>query len=318
LNSYGEAVISTDHSGNDVLVVEYDHARSGRDLCEQNLPPPARHDLLTIAGIVRGELTILVDYVTHRIPPNAILWIMPAHISQVIHCSPDFKAWFIMLSKNFLDEHAHPAHLNTPLIPYMQLKKIPFCRFEPDEFQVLYDTLYAIRTRIRMKNHLFRKETIINTLKGFMLDMGNFFFGKKENLFAPTLTRQEEVFETFLTLLARHCREERETSFYARKLCVTPPYLSRTIKEQSGRTAAQWIRDALMVEAKGLLRSRSITALEVSNALNFPDQSTFGKFFRKHAGITPLSFRNKVQESKFDPARFAGSGLRSDDNAFTP
>jgi AraC-like DNA-binding protein len=221
---------------------------------------------------------------------------MPTHIVQPVHFTPDLRCWVIVISKSFLDENAQPSRHSTPLIPYMQLKKCPFCLYEPEEFQALYESLQTVRSRIRHQTHLFRKETIANALKGFMLDMGNFFFGKKENIFSPVLTRKEEIFESFLTLLAKHCKEEHEVSFYAEKLCITPQYLSLTLKEQSGRSAGRWIRNALMVEAKGMLKLPRTSVQEVANRLNFNDQSTFGKFFRKHTGLSPIAFRKDIKK----------------------
>ena len=65
------------------------------------------------------------------------------------------------------------------------------------------------------------------------------------------------------------------------------------MKSLSGKTATQWISDALIRESEILLRNPEFTIQQISDQLNFSDQSAFGKFFKKHKKMSPLSFRNQ-------------------------
>jgi AraC-like DNA-binding protein len=294
LTGYKNALVSLENFRNDMIVVEFDHAQSGQDIDRMHFPAPTRYEELTLIGLIKGEMTVSIDYITHRVPENGIVWIMPTHISQQIRITQDFRCWALVLSKSLLEENARSSSQHTPpLIPYMQLKKNPFCVFDSDEFRTLYGGLQTLRTRIKQETHMFHREIVLNTLKAFFLDMGNFFFSRKENFFSQALTRREEIFAGFLSLLSEHCTSEHEVSFYADKLCITPQYLSLVLKEQSGRSASQWIQEALMVEAKSLLKMPGINVQEVAGKLHFPDQSTFGKFFKKHAGQSPAAFRKR-------------------------
>ena len=115
--------------------------------------------------------------------------------------------------------------------------------------------------------------------------------GKKELMTAPTLSRKEELFEQFLQLLFEHCKEQHVVTFYAEKVFITPQYLSLILKELTGKSANKWIDDALIVEAKMLLKAPQATVQQVADILHFSDQSTFGKFFKKHMGISPMEYR---------------------------
>ena len=59
----------------------------------------------------------------------------------------------------------------------------------------------------------------------------------------------------------------------------------------TGKSANKWIDESLIVEAKILLKTPDITVQRVADLLNFSDQSTFGKFFKKHVGLSPMEFR---------------------------
>ncbi len=130
-----------------------------------------------------------------------------------------------------------------------------------------------------------------NAFVGFLLEIANIFMGKKDGLLMPALSRKEELFEQFLQLLFEHCKEQHVVTFYAEKLFITPQYLSLILKELTGKSANKWIDDALIVEAKILLKAPQATVQQVADMLHFSDQSTFGKFFKKHMGISPMEYR---------------------------
>ena len=104
--------------------------------------------------------------------------------------------------------------------------------------------------------------------------------------------RTQILFERFLALVAQHHTSERGMAFYADKLCLTPKYLSKLIKQVSGRSAPDWIDSFVITEAKNMLRYSEIPIKEIVYRLNFPNQSVFYKFFKAHAGMTPSDYRN--------------------------
>ena len=102
--------------------------------------------------------------------------------------------------------------------------------------------------------------------------------------------RKEQIFRDFLTLLEQHFTQERSISFYADRLCLTPKYLSTIVKEVSGKHGMQWIDDYVALEAKALLREGTMSVKQVSDKLNFPSQSMFGRFFKKMTGYSPKQY----------------------------
>lgn len=97
----------------------------------------------------------------------------------------------------------------------------------------------------------------------------------------------------FLKQLQTHHKQERKLEFYADKLCLSAKYLSQTIKNSSGKTAGEWIDEYVMLEAKALLKSTNMTIQQISDELNFPSQSFFGKFFKRLAGLSPKAYREQ-------------------------
>lgn len=107
-------------------------------------------------------------------------------------------------------------------------------------------------------------------------------------------SRQHSLFYQFLALLNDYGIYERNISFYANSLCVTPNHLGSIIKRASGLTVIQWVNRYIIQQAKVELKYSDLLVWEISESLNFPNPSFFSKFFKKETGITPGEYRNKL------------------------
>lgn len=106
-------------------------------------------------------------------------------------------------------------------------------------------------------------------------------------------SRRNNYLSEFMRLVHQHHRSERSTAFYASRLFISPKYLSHIIKETTGRSAAEWIDQCVILEAKNLLRYSGKNVQQVAYELNFPNQSAFGKYFKHLTGMSPTEFQRK-------------------------
>ncbi len=103
--------------------------------------------------------------------------------------------------------------------------------------------------------------------------------------------------ESLLGKFWRLCKEEhtsqRKVEYYASKLNISPRYLHRISKAAFGITPKQVIDHCVLSSAKKMLITSALTAQEIAFELSFPDQATFGQFFKRNVGLSPLQFRHK-------------------------
>lgn len=251
---------------------------------------PVRLNALLMVLALEGTSEVCLDYVPYTIGPNCFVMIMPTHTIQLNKVSKDFRGRLIIASKNFI-EGCNPGNRGSSVANYMEIKKNPCTTITSEECAKLEAGIQMMRDKMKERSHFFQKELIQNAFICFLLEIANVFMGKKDSLTKPVLSRKEELFEQFLQLLFDHCKEKHVVTFYAEKLFITPQYLSLILKEITGKSANKWIDDALIVEAKILLKAPQATVQQVADILHFSDQSTFGKFFKKHMGVSPMEYR---------------------------
>ena len=122
------------------------------------------------------------------------------------------------------------------------------------------------------------------------------FFGYVHRIHAPENEKNgyaNNIVNEFITLLKKNYKEKRETTFYAKKLCITPKYLTTLLKDITGKTVHEWIDEYVSVESKALLRSTKMTIDQISDSLSFSSQDNFSKFFKRVVGISPTEYRKR-------------------------
>ena len=110
---------------------------------------------------------------------------------------------------------------------------------------------------------------------------------------AKRIGRGDRIFDKFLGLVSEYHTKERSVGFYADRLCLSTKYLSKLIKTVSGRSAPEWIDDYVILEAKSMLKYSDLPVKEIVSRLNFPNASTFHKFFKAKTGLTPGRYRKE-------------------------
>ena len=118
-------------------------------------------------------------------------------------------------------------------------------------------------------------------------------------------SRKEEICREFIQLVIENYTTERRAQFYAAKLGISLQHLSTTIKQVTGKNVLDLIAHVVIIDIKAKLKSTDMTIQEIAYSLNFPSASFFGKYFKRHLGMSrwntetanPLPFTGMMQES---------------------
>jgi AraC-like DNA-binding protein len=250
-----------------------------------NFPVKMEGTLLILC--TQGYLKIKVGLKNILLEKNQILIILTGQIFQILELSSDFKTIVIVLKNNFfnLQNHFVEAMALQQIILQKQYLTIPEKLVQ--EYIIICN---LIKNKIKEDN-IYQASIVQNYLGIIFYNACNVFLQKENEKANEVISHQEEIFENFIRELEVHYREQHEVIFYANKLSLTPKYLSKLIFRISGKSAVEWIKEYLILEAQALLKSTSKTVQQVSNELNFANQSHFGRFFKRHTGLSPREYQ---------------------------
>ncbi|MCM1005457.1 MAG: helix-turn-helix domain-containing protein [Prevotella sp.] len=251
---------------------------------------PLRIDALTILLCTRGESTVVIDLTEYHLKENTLLVLQPENFLQVTRCSEDFSSNVVVCSKEVVSQILPKMSAMLPLI--IQHRTMPTQQLTEKEAIGIKSFYTFLKLKLEEEKTPFQEQKVLCLLQAALFEIMDIRMMHSQTMPAQH-TRKEEIMARFILEVCKHFQTERQVSFYAKNLCVTPKHLSSVVKEISGRTAGDWIDHYVVMEAKMLLGSTDMTVQEISSKLNFANQSFFGKYFKHHTGIPPTEFRLK-------------------------
>ncbi len=248
-----------------------------------------RTSAYAICLLNKGSLQLESDLFVHKASAPAIFTIAPSAIRKFSNPGPGYDATIFFFRKEVLLEGQ--ADIN-------YLDKFDF--FEKSGQQVVplneteylnFETYFALLHKKTLGPSPHSSAIIRNLIYVVLNEIDEVHQRLSTN--SPiTEDKNIHILSQFKALLSEHFIEERQVSFYASQLHLSPKYFSTVIKEASGKTAVDWIHEMLLLESKVRLQNKNQSITQIAYDLNFSDPSHFGKFFKKHTGISPLAYRN--------------------------
>lgn len=249
------------------------------------LNDPVKLTSNTSIFVRKGSFKILINLLPYEAQGPAIVNIRHGETMQVMETSPDLYASFIVLSKRFVDDIF--LHIND-VTNLTQIYRQPVVSL-PMEIVTKFENLYE-------SLHLVSQDSdnpqLLKAIEHCLIAFYYRYAYRCYNLIEGGVDTATRLSDSFIKLVQDKFKTERFLDYYAQELGVSPKHLSRTIKAQTGYSAASWIERFLILEAKILLKSTNLTVQQISDSLNFPSQSFFGKYFKKNVGLSPKGYRN--------------------------
>ena len=255
------------------------------------LPPgkTMKVDVDTIIFCRKGTAIIEIDLIPYEIVANTQLIIIAGSIVHNISNSDDFRISYIIFKHEVYDEAT--AQLEPSFTFFM--KEYPCVHLGEKRINKMNYLVEAMEDFYNEKTNCFRVKIFKNNIQSFLLDV----YDKTRTLFkidkSEEVGRREELFIKFIHLIHNFCPKEREVGFYADKLHITSRYLSSITQNVADKSAKYIIDKHAIQRIKIMLKYSNMSIQDISYELNFPDQSFFARYFKKHTGMTPLEYRAK-------------------------
>lgn len=271
-------------------------ARQTNNVDFELLKFPSRIDGFVAAYCRKGHFKCTINLTEYEIHDGMLAVNIPNNIIQLEPADQNdelVELTILAVSPNYMN--ALSSDLNKIFVDAINMLKSPIMEMAPEEVDLATQYFHLIDNVINTDSE-YRNDSVRYLLTSVFYLIGGMLVKRldaEENEEKPTSNRQKKVFETFIELVEKHHSKERTVSFYADKLCITPKYLSQIVKNVSGFSAPDIINKYVILEAQHLIRHTDMSIKEISDQLNFPNQSFFYKYFKSHTGCTPNAYRQQ-------------------------
>ena len=251
---------------------------------------PTKVMFILVIACLKGTMLIRADMTEYHLQANDIQIITPGTIGESLNFSPDCKLAVMAFSDKRFAKEMNATSLR---VAQRFLRKTTKISVSADDMQGYMDIYTSLKKKISRHGYAFKKEIVLSYVQILLCDAGQFILDHLPDEPDKPRSRQQQLYMRFIEDVQHYHARERSVGFYADRQCVTPRYLSRAVRQASGKTAAEWIRDYVMLEAKALLKSGRHNVQQIADLLGFPTQSAFGIYFKKSAGCSPKAYREK-------------------------
>lgn len=237
--------------------------------------------------VLEGHLTLDLNSVNYRLRRNCSLLIERKMVIDNVKTSENFRCRICAISTD-----VGFSFINKNLMQsVMHLMANPVIEMEKDDIELMvkyYDLLVFKMDHPEMN---FGRETMRDIIRCFAYDLLSNINKhlKPEDDDSPR--QGDRIFRQFMLLLADNTNINRSVMSYADELCVSPKYLTSVCRKHSDYTASELIAASVMSRIKQLLLYSDLSIKEIAGEMGFQNLSFFGKYVRKHLGLSPNHYR---------------------------
>lgn len=291
LKHLSQGSIVNDNLSDDLFIAEM-HYESKMDIIEY----PCRFHGYMAFFCIKGEFEVEINLKKFTIRKDSMFIYTPGNIVRVTNIDPREKesVHFVVvaISEDLMSSTRFDfSKLYNESLRLLESPCVVINENERELCRKYFDLIQEV-SKMRMPN---MRESVTALISSIFYLMGAMWTDRltaaKKNGGEEVSTRSKIVLEDFLLLVRDYHTKERSLSFYADKLYLTPKYLSKLIKSVSGKSAHEWIDSFVILEAKNLLKYSDMSIKSIVYELNFPNQTTFYRFFKTKTGMTPSEYR---------------------------
>ena len=248
---------------------------------------PLKLSMSSMMIVIKGKVKFSVNFRDFVADSDTCVIISAGTIIEQVDADDEARIIFLSFSQKDLTSLANIRQHDVHRLYALQ---VVLLHLAPVQVEMMIKTYQMLRVILEDPIFEMKKEkaafNCIN-LMGSIIEQ----VPSKQSEVSAKASRKDEIVAHFLQCVHDNYREHRDLGFYADQLCLSLKYMSHVVFEQTGRHPSRWIKDYVILDAKTMLRCGRYTVQQVSDELNFPNQSFFGKYFKEAVGVSPKKWK---------------------------
>lgn len=263
-------------------------------LFSTELTVPHTYSYYVIAHVLSGQGELFIDFEKFPIHKNGLYLIAPGQVQ----CSRDWKnveGQYLLFEEQFFCSgttqneiiFSPPFFRKSDYVPYILL----------NENMNRFVTAILARITTECISDLPAKWEVLRSHIQILLNRIDQVIGRKTKSNPIKFKRGFSLLSEFRLLVERNYCTQKHINYYADQLNITPSHLTETIREVSGDTPIDIIRQRTLLEAKRRLLDDRSQVKAIALDLGYESTSYFIRLFKKNTGLTPTQFQRKARAS---------------------
>lgn len=246
-------------------------------------------DYLAHALCIGGSCSFIFNDRQFELRDGDLMIVRKSELVEDVRPSEDFAVKVLYVTAPFIESCTPPT--NYGIKGQLSLFLNPVMSLDAEQRFVCERDFRWIEYRLNQTGHTFYRELLINAVQAAILDF--FDFHSVINKGAAVSTQNASIMSRFLRMLENgDYRHNREVTYYADALCVTPKYLSEISKKVSGYPANYWINRYTSLDIARLLRDKSLSFVQISDMFHFSSPAYFSRYVQRTLGMNPTAYRD--------------------------
>lgn len=252
---------------------------------------PHRHDYFEILFIEDGSGEHIIDYESYEIKPPVFYFLSRGQI-HFWKLKKSLKGKVLLFPREFLIPPSTNYNQEGDLSIFNLLSKAPYVCINKNDLPKINEILTNIKEEYSRESN--RNLSMHRAYLHILLT--NLFRIYTKNQGDDILDNSNKLVREFRQLISENYLTIRSVQAYADMIGVSTTHLRDTVKNTTGYSPGQLIRQEIIFEAKRRLANTDATTAEIGYGLNFEDTSYFSRFFKRETGKSPSNYRKEIRK----------------------
>jgi AraC-like DNA-binding protein/mannose-6-phosphate isomerase-like protein (cupin superfamily) len=252
--------------------------------------PPSKHSCHTLLFITSGEHIMKVGYEEYRTVSHEIIMVPAGQVFSIENVNITHTGYICQFHPDILiGKYGNREMIND--FDFLKISGNPKISLAQEDVK----SVTAILSRLQQE-YLGTQTANLNIVQAYLIAL---FYEMNKNSAQTfkSISAAEILSSKFKELIHNNIKTYHQVNYYASLLNVTPNHLNKSVKFVTGQSAAKWIEETILLEAKYLLFQTTFSVSEIALQVGHEDHSYFSRFFKKHEGITPIQYRKLIDKS---------------------
>lgn len=247
------------------------------------IQPLHRHDFYFVLLIDQGQGEHVIDFQSFDVQNKSLFFLRPGQVHQLT-LTRGTSGYLLQFDRAFITQNSQAIK---PLL--RQVDQSACALLSNEAHAGLLELMIKMGAEYTsLQRH--RDMAIGALVQLFLIELIR-ITGQAHPYQQTAASYEQQRLAEFLDLLQEHLPSAHQVNDYAEMMNLSPYQLNRMLKNTLQKTCSEAIREQLLLEAKRYLLATNNQIKDIARLLGFEDTSYFIRFFKKHAHLSPETFR---------------------------